>query len=47
MPGIVVATLVGTWLLVAYQVYQVGNGTLALLLVLVGLALAVWRTWRN
>jgi hypothetical protein len=28
-------------LLVAYQGYQVGNGTLALLLVLVGLALAM------
>jgi hypothetical protein len=47
MPSIVVATLIGTWLLVAYQVYQAGNGTLALLLVLVSLALAVWRTWRN
>lgn len=41
------ATLLGTWLLVAYQVYQVGNGTLALLLVLVGLAVAFWRFWRS
>jgi hypothetical protein len=47
VPGIVVATLLATWLLVAYQGYQVGNGTLALLLVLVGLALAMWRLWRN
>jgi hypothetical protein len=47
MPGIVIAVLLGTWLLVAYQVYEVGNGTLALLLVLIGLAVAVWRVWRR
>ena len=47
MPGIVIVTLLGTWLLVAYQVYQAGNGTVALLLALVGLALALWRVSRR
>jgi hypothetical protein len=47
MPGFVIVTLLGTWVLVAYQVYQVGNGTMALVLVLVGLALALWRVFRN
>jgi hypothetical protein len=47
MPGFVIVTLLGTWVLVAYQLYQVGNGTMALVLVLVGLALALWRVFRN
>lgn len=47
MPGFVIVTLLGTWVLVAYQVYQVGNGTMALVLVLVGLALALWRVFRS
>jgi hypothetical protein len=39
--------LLVTWIVVAYHVYQVGNGTLALLLVLVSLAIAVWRLGRS